>query len=217
MIEYIAGNRAAAFERLIVQVRGVQAARVVTTPSGEIDEVHVVGSQGRSPKQMVRDIESILYLQGGVRVDHRKVSLVQLADAAPARRPARLRLHAVSADQGPQGLEIRTTLGYNDRQIEGSCAVSRPAEEGVICAAAAATLGALRQLIGTQGELQLERAERHLFGALPVCLAHITLATDRGLEVLLGMSVIQGDPAGAAARAVLDAVNRRIDLLLSPR
>src|SRR5690242_18490706 len=71
-----------AVEALIGQVRGVIAVRVVRDAQDQIDEIHVVGSPGRSAKQMVRDVESILYVRGGLRVDHRKISLVQIAETA---------------------------------------------------------------------------------------------------------------------------------------
>jgi hypothetical protein len=207
-------DRSAAFEQLIFQVRGIQAARVVTDSSGQIDEVHVVGSPSRSPKQMVRDIESILYVRGGIRLDHRKVSLVQLTDSPPPRATVRLQLRSVAQDRSPHGPQTTVTLALGERAVEGVCLVEQESEEHVIRAAAGATVLALGQLIGPGGELHLEQVMRQPFGALPVCLSHLTLSTDRGIETLLGISVIRNDAAGAAARSVLDAVNRRINWLL---
>lgn len=208
-------DRAAAYEQLIFQVRGIQAARVVTDTSGEINEVHVVGSPSRAPKQMVRDIESILYVRGGVRLDHRKVSLVQLTDAPAPRPAARLHLRSVTHEQGAHRHQVMVTLTLGERCIAGECPVEAEAEEAILQGAAAAMVQALGQLIGTAGELQLERIVRQSLGELPVCLSHLTLSTESGLETLLGISVIRHDVAGAAARSVLDAVNRRLDWLLS--
>ena len=72
----------AKIEELLSQVRGVMAVRVVLEAQGQIDELHIVGSPGRSAKQMVRDIESLLFVSGGVQVDHRKIGLVQIAESA---------------------------------------------------------------------------------------------------------------------------------------
>lgn len=213
MIEQAVVDRSAAFEEIIQRVRGIQAVRVVTDPNGEIDEVHVVGSPSRTPKQIVRDIESILYLQGGVRMDHRKVSLVQLAEAPTPPAPVRLQLRSVAQGPGLNGLEVRVLLALNEREFEGASAVE-PGEPGLLRAAAVATVQALGRLISTAGELQLEQIERQSLGSLPVCLSHITLSTDRGIEILLGISVIQSDVASAAARSVLDAVNRRVNMIL---
>src|SRR6266498_4299350 len=81
-------------EELLSQVRGVMAVRVVLEEHGQIDELHIVGSPGRSAKQMVRDIESLLFVRGGVRVDHRKISLVQIAESAI--QPAQVRVQLLN-------------------------------------------------------------------------------------------------------------------------
>jgi hypothetical protein len=212
--ELITVNQAAHFEQLIFQVRGIQAARVVTDTHGAIDEIHVVGSPGRTPKQIVRDIESILYVRGGVRLDHRKVSLVQLADT-PAPRPAlRVMLRHVRQEMGALGPKITVALGLNDQHIEGVSEGEAYTEAVQIQTAAAATVTALGKLIGAAGELQLELIVQQELGNLPICLSHLTLSTDQRLETLLGVSVVRNDITGAAARSVLDAVNRRLHWLL---
>ena len=86
----------AKIEELLSQVRGVMAVRVVLEEQGQIDELHIVGSPGRSAKQMVRDIESLLFVRGGVRVDHRKISLVQIAELAIQPAQVRVRLLDIS-------------------------------------------------------------------------------------------------------------------------
>jgi hypothetical protein len=214
MTELITVNHAANFEQLIFQVRGIQAARVVTDTNGAIDEIHVVGSPGRTPKQIVRDIESILYVRGGVRLDHRKVSLVQLADTPAPRTPLRVMLRHVRQEMGALGPKITVTLGLNDRTIEGIREGTAHTESALIQTAAAATVAALDQLIGAAGELQLELSVQQELGNLPICLSHLTLSTDQRFETLLGVSVIRNDITGAAARSVLDAVNRRLHWLL---
>lgn len=205
---------AATFEQLIFQVRGIQAARVITDTSGAINEVHVVGLPDRTPKQMVRDIESILYVRGGVRLDHRKVSLVQLADT-PRRPVTRLQLRKVAQENGPHGPQIAVTLALHERCVEGVSVVEHEAGGDLMCAAAHATVQALHQLIGQAGELQLEQVVRQPLGALQICLSHLSLSIDGGLETLLGVSVVGDDEAISAVRSVLDAVNRRLQWLLS--
>src|SRR6476661_6527134 len=92
----------AKIEELLGQVRGVLAVRVVTDEQGQIDELHVVGSPGRSAKQMVRDVESLLYVRGGVRIDHRKISLVQIAESAIQPAQVRVRLLEITRTTGDQ-------------------------------------------------------------------------------------------------------------------
>src|SRR4026207_1000345 len=92
----------AKIEELLSQVRGVLAVRVVLEEQGQIDELHIVGSPGRSAKQMVRDIESLLYVRGGGRVARRKISLVQIAETAIQPAQVRVRLLDISRSTGEQ-------------------------------------------------------------------------------------------------------------------
>ena len=70
-------------ENLLTSLEGVLSARVVTTPLGEVSEVHILAQAGLAPKQLVRNIESALLAQLGLRVDHRKISIAQTADVKP--------------------------------------------------------------------------------------------------------------------------------------
>src|SRR4051812_44763427 len=47
-------------ENLLTSLEGILSARVVTTPLGEVSEVHVLAQSGLAPKQLVRNIESAL-------------------------------------------------------------------------------------------------------------------------------------------------------------
>lgn len=67
-------------EDSIRRIPGVQAAAVIgaETPS----EIHIVASSSRSPKQLVRDIQSLASAGFGFSIDHRIVSIVRLEDVA---------------------------------------------------------------------------------------------------------------------------------------
>jgi hypothetical protein len=200
-------------EELLRQVRGVMAVRVVLDEHGQIDELHIVGSPGRSPKQMVRDIESLLYVRGGVRVDHRKISLVQIAEAVIQPAQVRVRLLDIgqSADEQPA---ITVTLGMDDQRVQGIGRARPDQDDQSQYLAGYATIHALDQLIGARGQFRLENLERKPFGQLEVYLTHLTLTTDDGIETLLGISVARDEGPAAVVRAILDAVNRRLQRLL---
>lgn len=203
-----------AIESLVRKVRGVTGVRVVKNSQGEIDEIHVVASPGRSAKQMVRDIESMLYVRSGIRLDHRKISLVQIEETAL--QPALVRVQLVRAvfveSASPQA---RVTLLFAGKQIEGEASSEGALGASPLWLVGAATARALDQLVGARGQLQLENIAFQELGAIQLCLAHLTLNTNDGLDVLLGVSVVRGDQADAVARSVLDAANRRLQRILS--
>jgi hypothetical protein len=205
-----------ALEYLIYHVRGVQAARLVVDAHGKIEEVHVIGTPDRSAKQIVRDIESILFIRGGVRVDHRKISLVQMADTVVQSQASRILLVDVATDAG-EGSDVVVTLSMGDQQVQG---VGRqrpdePASSAMLVAYA--TLHALGTIAGARGTFNLEQLQFQRFGDLPVCLCRISLVVEGGVDILLGISVVREDDPLAVARAVLNATNRRLERLLSER
>ena len=96
-------------ENLLTSLEGVLSARVVTTPLGEVSEIHVLTTSDQQAKQVVRNIESALMAQLGVKVDHRKISVAQTADVRPieAMQDEAVRSRAKKRVVIFQGLEVR--------------------------------------------------------------------------------------------------------------
>jgi acyl-coenzyme A synthetase/AMP-(fatty) acid ligase len=64
-------------EQALCRVAEIKAARVVASPEGIIQEIHVLALPSKLPKQLVRDIESTLMATFGIAVDHKKISIAQ--------------------------------------------------------------------------------------------------------------------------------------------
>lgn len=209
------GPNPEAMEQMLSQIRGVSAIRVVCSASGMIDEIHVVGAPNRNPKQIVRDIETMLLVRHGIRIDHRKVSLVQIPERAiiaPQARVGLLDIHESIED----GRSIVTvTLALNELRVQGvgRARTEEPAETTDLVGYA--TVHALDQLITPFGHLRLERIQAQPFGHIQVFLSHLSLITEQSIETLLGISIAGDDSQTSAARSVLDAINRRLTKLLS--
>ncbi|MCC6241357.1 MAG: hypothetical protein IT353_00875 [Gemmatimonadaceae bacterium] len=71
-------------EELIATLPGVLSVRIVAGDSGAVGEIHVLTTNEVAPKNMVRNIESALMAQLGLRIDHRKVSIAQSLDPVRA-------------------------------------------------------------------------------------------------------------------------------------
>ena len=77
-------------EELPLTLPGVLNVRIVAGPSGEVSEVHVLTTTEVSPKQTVRNVESALLANLGMRVSHKKISVATSeGPAAEAIRAAR--------------------------------------------------------------------------------------------------------------------------------
>jgi hypothetical protein len=71
-------------EELIATLPGVLSVRIVPNDSGAVDEIHVLTTDLVLPKNTVRNIESALMAQLGLRVNHRKISIATTLDAPRA-------------------------------------------------------------------------------------------------------------------------------------
>jgi hypothetical protein len=73
-------------EELLGTLPGVLSARIIASPSGSVEEIHILTTTDVTPKQTVRNVESALIAHLGMRVSHKKISV---ATSDEAQRPRR--------------------------------------------------------------------------------------------------------------------------------
>ncbi len=71
-------------EELLATLPGVMSARIVASPNGAVDEIHILTTTDVTPKQTVRNVESALIAHLGMHVSHKKISV-----ATSEERPSR--------------------------------------------------------------------------------------------------------------------------------
>jgi len=198
--------------RAIEQLRGVEMARIILAGSSEVMEVHVVATPERKPKQIVRDIESLLMAQFGLNVDYRKISLAQVREAPLSARTPRPQLVAAEFVNHGQR-RVKVVLEEGGQRYTGSADISGSASDS-LSSTAQATLNALHRLIGRFSVFHLEAAQKTLLGQRDAVLVLITAVHPGGEENLVGTCFVQDDILEACARATLDSINRRIAVLM---
>jgi hypothetical protein len=209
-------------ENLLTSLEGVLSARVVTTPLGEVSEIHVLAQSGLAPKQIVRNIESALLAQLGLKVDHRKISIAQTAEVRPleALEQDAVRERAlhravlfenlqVAPGRRPHRIMIMVTLSFRG-QRESAEEESSDTPRSRVEAAAKAAVMVLDRLM-TDHSVALEGAK--IVDAFDREFAFVAVQGLGGRETLLltGSSQIKESAERAAVFAVLDATNRWTD------
>jgi len=210
-------------ENLLTSLEGVLSARVVTTPLGEVSEVHILAQAGLPAKQLVRNIESALLAQLGLRVDHRKISIAQTADVKPIetldRHAVRERslMRAVlfegltfQAGRRPQRSVVQVVLNASGKH-EAAEEEAADTMRGRVEAAAKATTAVLDRML-SKGSMLLEGAR--VIQALDREVVFVTVQAINGREsvLLTGTAEVRQSPERAAVLAVLDATNRWSEL-----
>ncbi len=195
------------------------SARVVTTPLGEVSEVHVLAASGVHPKQVVRNVESALLAQLGLQVDHRKISVAQTAqvraiDAVGAAAVRDRVLHravlfenlTASPSQRAFRVVVTATLSFRG-QVETAEEETSDTPRSRVEGAAKAAVTVVDRLLA-DFSIALEGAK--IVREFDREFAFIAVQGLGGRESMLltGTAEIKESAERAAVFAVLDATNR---------
>ncbi len=203
-------------EEIIRQIKDVISARIVTGNSGEISEIHVLAGSSRSPKQVVRDIESAFMAQFGLSVDHKKISVAQMQEEEGTRPATEVRPKVVSVTvlTGGRTTEARVQLEIGGENYEGVAAGPSTANNNLRLVSQATVTSLENYLKGTCN-IVLEDVAVLTLAKRQAIAASVSLVTNIGEERLIGAAFLNHDEREAAVKATLAAVNRRMALLLS--
>lgn len=206
-------------ENLLTSLEGVLSARVVTTPMGEVSEIHILASNGQTPKNVVRNVESALLAHLGLRVDHRKISIAQTAEVRPLAALEASAVHAGANQRSVLFDDLVVASGPRTRRMSATvtltCAgrIESAMEEGAdtqrsrVETAAKATLAVLELLV-EKGSLALEGSQQVEAFDKKWVMVGVQAMGGRESKLLVGSAEVRESPEHAAVYAVLDATNR---------
>ena len=204
-------------EGILSRLRGVVSVRVVRDERGEIQEVHVLAEPVRHPKHIGRDIESALFSEFGIRIDHRKISIAQTRVAEePIHIEARLKFLGIDYSIDRTSARARVTVGRGDDTFIGAASTGAGGDIDQEELVARATLGAVQEFVRStsiqNGEVVMEVRDftRSQTSGRAFFAVTVRVHDEKGELDLIGSAIVRDDPWRAAACATLDAVNRRV-------
>lgn len=199
-------------EAALSSVPGILAARLVPGFSREVDELHVLTSLEKGPKQVVRDIQSTLMAKFGITTDHRVISVVQLEeDETPRATPSRrVLIESVTVTQQGLTSAVEVVLRDGDEELVGHSA-GPASTAGRWRATGRATLDAILPLLAANRMVELEGAEVTDVLGRRIAVALVHFHSVKGGWTVCGSAMVRDDEAEALARSVLDAVNRALE------
>ncbi len=210
-------------EALIRRLPTVLRCHVAVNEWGAVEEIHVLTTLDRAPKQIVRDVESALLAQWDLRIDHKKISVAQIVDDGPMEPFPRLIVAEFRMD-----LDTIHHVGHSFVRLQPSNDGSTDYEgqwRGHYVPSqyhnmmAWATVDALNQIPELREPLVLAALETmSLAGTTVVVVALSYVSSRRREEILVGAARERREGGhGAAVRAVLDAINRRLSEIQRPK
>jgi hypothetical protein len=194
-------------EAAAVRVAGVRACRIERHPDAPTpDRVRVVADRERC-SAVAKDIQSAWFALWGLYVPRRVFAISVVApgdDLGPRRLRAQLR--EIRAESGDGTLRVVVVLSSRGRRLVGEASQPQGGTDAPRLAATA-VLHALRPLLPANGGADLLDFRRIQVGGLPALVCAVGLGAGR---ILCGICEVGGDERLAAARVVLDALNRSL-------
>lgn len=193
----------------LLKIPGVENANIVGAP--DPTEIHIVSAGKRTPKQIVRDVQSLAAASFDLKIDHRIVSIVQLEKESAPRSGARPRIERVAMGTEEQSEWVEVTLRWPNNESTQGSGVSGRSREGRARGATTAMLECLDKALGAiSATVEIDHILIQKIGAADWVLVHAVFYQGSDSLPLLGSALIHDDVATAAARALLDAVNRKL-------
>jgi hypothetical protein len=217
------------------KIAGVKNARIMGTEAPE--EIHIVASATRSPKQVVRDVQSLAAAAYGLPIDHRIVSVVQLEDTEPPPPPTTIKLDPPVAEEprppaavasahheerrpvldrvvlGTRGSTgwVEVGLRWPDGTETDGSGTAGASRETRARGAAKALVNALEPVLRERGvELELDQVLIHRMDSADSVFVRATFFDASNAIPVVGSAIVHDDVASAAVRALLHAVNRKL-------
>jgi len=215
-------------EELLATLPGVISVRIVAGSTGSVDEIHLLTSDTVPPKATVRNVESALMAQLGMRVSHKKISVATTRDTGPrsSGEVPRVREAEQAADfrrrrlyfedievrrSRTQGVTCRVTLKKGESSFVGETEGLESERLRIELAARAALLAIGQSESDVGGVLGLEGCK--LINAFDhdFVFVGITARFERETVLLTGTAEVKESAETAAVLAVLDATNRWVE------
>ncbi|NTW28689.1 MAG: hypothetical protein HGA39_04925 [Coriobacteriia bacterium] len=224
MDQSVSPVRVEEIEAALAEVGDIKAARIVASPDGVIQEIHVLASPSKQPKQLVRDIESTLMAQFGIPVDHKKISIAMLGREAlrpieeetvaaePQLRAERPRITEIQASISGVQASAAVTLDICGTEYVGT-ADGPASQTGRLRQVALAALDAVSQYTEDTVSFALEDVSIVQMGRERVAVSCIALVSGFGERTFCGSALVRQNENDAIVKATLDAINRRMGFL----
>jgi len=201
-------------QKTISSLPGVLNVRFSYSDNGDLTDIHVLSDITRSPKQVLRDIQSTMFAKYNLVLDRRIVSIAQLQSANTTRGSRSVRLICQRVDISSTKEEVTATvvLETGDEEFTGR-AVYANTPYGRRRIVADATLNAVKEYLHDSNRFTVLDVKELETADLKVQVVLVSSNAVGNNEVLVGAAGDPKDSMYAVAKATLDAVNRKLQIL----
>lgn len=194
-------------EKNIEKLDSVISCKIILGENEVIDEIHIVSNSARNPKQLCRDIQSVLIATHKLNIDYKKISIAQVLDDSIGKVENRLKIKSLSFDNEGNRASVKVsltnTIDTYENSLRGINSV-RNIERMLVDA----TLKNVEEALGFEDTFILEDVRTIPVASEKAVLVVIMCIVDESEQRLCGSCLIKTDYKEAIVKATLDALNR---------
>lgn len=199
-------------EYFLNSIKSVISSKVIINSNNEICEIHVLSDNSRHSKQIARDIRTALLSKFNTDVDYKIISVAQIDRNISFNSDFRLLYEGYTNETTSDRIRIITKLTWDNKEFLG-IAEGIKSEKQSLVVAAKSTLDAIKQAIDFDCFI-IEDMQYARIAGEDAMLVAITQVNNGKEEILVGASIVENNKIDAAIKATLNAINRKICLLI---
>ena len=195
------------FREMINKINGVINTKIIHQDD-EIQELHIMANNLRAPKQLVRDIESVLLTSFDYRIDRKVISIAQIEtdECYPIKA---IKFGGISLDVQANMLECKVKLLYEEQEFFVSqVGIKTVANRKKIVAKA--TIDAVEKIIGQSYIFDVQDVISNTNKEVTFICVLVNMVINELEETMVGSAIVTNDINEAIAKATLAAINRVI-------
>ncbi len=199
-------------EYFLSNIKSVISCKVMTDSNNEICEIHVLADNSRNTKQIARDIRTALLSKFDTDVDYKIISVAQIEKNLSFNSDFRLLYEGYAIETASDRINIKTRFSWDGKEYYGE-AEGFKSEKQSMLVAARSVLDAIRQAFSIDCFIVEDLQYSRIIGEEVVLVAVNEILNGKE-NILIGASIIENNKIDAVIKATLNAINRKICLLI---
>lgn len=200
-------------EYFLNSIKSVISSKIITDANNDICEIHAVSDNSRHSKQVARDIRTALLSKFNLDIDYKIISVAQINKNISLNSDYRLQYEGYTNEITSDRIKIKIKLSYDDKDYSGE-AEGIKSEKQSLVVAAKATLDAIKQAINLDCFITEDIQSTKIIGEDAILVA-ITQINNGRENILIGSAIVKNNKIDAVIKATLNAVNRKVCLLIN--
>jgi hypothetical protein len=196
-----------AFQETINKIEGVISSKVVTN-NNELTEIHVLANNMRSPKQIVRDIETAIITIFDYKIDRKLISVAQI-ETEYDEKLKRIKFEGITLTTNDNTAECTVTLIYEEQDYSVSqTGIKTMSNKKKIVADT--TIKVVEKILGQATLFDIQDVHIHNSGNVSFVTVLVNMVIRGNEETMVGSAIVKNDINEAITKATLGAINRRV-------